>query len=185
MKTVNFLIISAVIFVVFLGGCSPQHNSLRITAKYKDFFDGTKQVDPNTPVLVTAEGEAAKPIATAIANNMKTPEARQTELVQSLKPLYMILFLVGLGGIALMLILKYMGMPSRFTIFIPIVAFGGMAIMHTFNQYAEWIPRVVIGAVLLYVGWKYVESKKERNTNYALYKAANGIAEAREKDNLN
>ncbi|KKN66007.1 hypothetical protein LCGC14_0475990 [marine sediment metagenome] len=172
MKALNFLIVAVVIIVVFLGGCSPQRNSVKITAQYKDFFSSTDPnsivIDPNMPVLIEAHGDAAKPIAEVIANNAKTAQARRNELVGSLTPFYGILFICGLGGLVLIAVLRYLKMPSKWAGIVPVAAFGGMALIHFFNEFAEWLPYAVLVIIIAFFIWKVAEYKKERNVNSEL-----------------
>jgi hypothetical protein len=168
MKQLNFLIIVVCGIVVFLGGCSRQ-SSIKITAKYSDFVIDSSCVDANIPVLVEAHGDAAKPIAEMVANNAKTKEARRNELVQSLVPMYIILFGLGLAGIVLIVVMQAMKMPSKWTWIIPTVSFGGMGIIHFFSEFAKPIPYVVLVLVIAFFIWKILQYKKERNVNRAMH----------------
>jgi len=124
--------------------------------------------DPNDRVMeITYKGEAANIMAQSSAANLTTVEGRRTKIVESLIPYYGILFLLGIGGIVVIGVLKYFNMSSKILWIAPAACFGGMAVIHFYSDFAAYFKWIVVGGiVLLFIslnGWKLIEYKWERN----------------------
>jgi hypothetical protein len=124
--------------------------------------------DPNDRAIeITYKGEAANIMAQSSAANLMTVEGRRTKIVESLIPYYGILFLLGIGGIVVIGVLKYFNMSSKILWIAPAACFGGMAVIHFYSDFAAYFKWIVVGGiVLLFIslnGWKLIEYKWERN----------------------
>ena len=144
--------------VVFLAGCT--------TESIVTVRDPCS--DPNNGAIeITYKGEAANIMAETSAANITTVEGRRTKIVESLIPYYGILFLLGIGGIVVIGVLKYFNMSSKILWIAPAACFGGMAIIHFYSDFAAYFKWIVAGAVvLLFIslnGYKLIEYKWERN----------------------
>lgn len=118
--------------------------------------------DPNAAIKFT--GDAADKITETLALEIQTAQGRQNMFIESLLPYYGGLFVIGLAGVAVCLLFRMLKVPSgRFFWIAPVVAFGGMAFIHFWSDYARIIS-LIFGAVALGIFvWKVVEWKWERN----------------------
>ena len=163
MNTRNWTLIRTLLIVVVvgasIGGCGQESKVVTVDP-----------CDPNEPTLVTTyHGKAADTIAETDAANRTTVEGRRTKIVESLIPYYGILFICGIAGIVIIVVLRQLGMPSKVLWIAPVACFGGMALIHFFSDFAAYFKWIVAGGMILIFlslhGWKLIEYKFERNKN--------------------
>ena len=114
--------------------------------------------DCNTPI--TAEGQPAIILAQQVANNMQTEAGRLADLFKYNSILFVILFVVIIGGIIFAVLTK-----SSWGWIIPTAAGGGLLALVFIVQAAAYIKWIVLGIVVVALGvlvYKCWEYQRER-----------------------
>jgi hypothetical protein len=108
-----------------------------------------------------ADGGAANILATQLAANMANEAARLSDLFKYNSLLFLILFVVMLGGAAFAIITK-----SSLGYVIPTIAGAGLAILIFITQSVKYINYIVLGVVVIALGvlvYKCYNYQSERN----------------------
>jgi hypothetical protein len=155
-----------------LSGCGQSYIKFNSTNNLKQDPN-----DANAPVgQVEATGSAADTLAKQLADNIKTEAARLSDLFQYNSLLFMVLFLVMLGGVVFAVLTK-----SSWGWIIPTVAGGGLAALVFIVQAAEYIKWIGLGVFAVALGvliYKAVQYQRERNA--ATVAAAKIVVEKKE-----
>lgn len=153
-KVITFLLFILIITTVSIIGCQQSHIIVP---------NPTNPSDPNSTMELW--GEAANIWIQQMADNVTNEAGRLENLFKYNAELFVILFVVMLGGLAFAYLTK-----SSWGWVIPAVAGGGLLTLIFIVQAAVYIKWIILAVVvvalglLVYKAWEY---QKERNTESA------------------